>query len=204
MEAKRLKKNLEALIGTYIGQKLRENGFDPKGKRSQTLLDDLVHYDLAINVALWWLNKYKGKDLTESDITGISGSDDTQYPNHMEREAMILSSFAGIILNSLPVEEILSLYKYKPSFAYQEQNTKNTIVHPFSLSYHPFAMLTAYKTVHHSWMHSQKRRLCRSSHCSVRSPTEQDTLADTVAPALQSPESDDPEHHKALQEFLKE
>ncbi|KPP66721.1 Gamma-crystallin M2-like, partial [Scleropages formosus] len=83
-----------------------------------------VHYDLAINVALWWLNKYKGKDLTESDITGISGSDDTQYPNHMEREAMILSSFAGIILNSLPVEEILSLYKYKPSFAYQEQNTK--------------------------------------------------------------------------------
>lgn len=28
--------------GDYIGQKLRENSFDPKGKGSSTMLDDLV------------------------------------------------------------------------------------------------------------------------------------------------------------------
>lgn len=28
--------------GDYIGQKLRENSFDPKGKGTSTMLDDLV------------------------------------------------------------------------------------------------------------------------------------------------------------------
>lgn len=30
------------ISGHYIGQKLRENGFDPKGKGSSSTLDDLV------------------------------------------------------------------------------------------------------------------------------------------------------------------
>lgn len=29
--------------GDYIGQKLRENSFDPKGKGTNTMLDDLVN-----------------------------------------------------------------------------------------------------------------------------------------------------------------
>lgn len=35
-----LSKNL--FSGEYIGQRLRENGFDPKGKSTSTMLDDLV------------------------------------------------------------------------------------------------------------------------------------------------------------------
>ncbi|KAL4618109.1 hypothetical protein GN956_G20926 [Arapaima gigas] len=183
METKLLKKDLEALLGGYIGQKLRENDFDPKGQRSQTLLDDLAHYDLAITVALWWLERHKP---TETDIITIHSCDDSQYPDHMERKAMILSSFAGIILNSLPVEEVLSLYRCRPSIAYKQQNTKNAIVHPFPLSYHPFAMLTAYKAVHHSWKHTRKLKLWRSSRSSAVSPTQRDTSVKAADPTLHS------------------
>uniref|UniRef100_A0A4W6F3U4 Uncharacterized protein n=1 Tax=Lates calcarifer TaxID=8187 RepID=A0A4W6F3U4_LATCA len=94
MGARQLKRDVEALIGDYIGQKLRENSFDPKGKGTSTMLDDLAHYDLAIRVALWWLDKEEGRDVLDSDI--ILGC--AQYPNRLEREAMILSSFAGIIM----------------------------------------------------------------------------------------------------------
>uniref|UniRef100_A0A673BC58 Uncharacterized protein n=1 Tax=Sphaeramia orbicularis TaxID=375764 RepID=A0A673BC58_9TELE len=52
-----------------------------------------AHYDLAINVALWWLNKEEGGTMRSP------GS--AQYPNRLEREAMILSSFAGIIMVSV-------------------------------------------------------------------------------------------------------
>uniref|UniRef100_A0A8P4K4V5 Uncharacterized protein n=1 Tax=Dicentrarchus labrax TaxID=13489 RepID=A0A8P4K4V5_DICLA len=121
MEARQLKRDVEALIGDYIGQKLREKSFDPKGKGTSTMLDDLVkaHYDLAISVALWWLDKEAGRDIA-------------RYPNRLEREAMILSSFAGIIMVSM-----------------------GAIVYPFTLSYHPFAMLGSYKAVHHSKRHSK-------------------------------------------------
>uniref|UniRef100_A0A3Q3GDR0 Uncharacterized protein n=1 Tax=Labrus bergylta TaxID=56723 RepID=A0A3Q3GDR0_9LABR len=91
MEARQLKREVEALIGDYIGQKLREKSFDPKGKGTSTVLDDLAHYDLAISVALWWLEKEEGRDVPP------------QYPNRLEREAMILSSFAGIIMVSVHV-----------------------------------------------------------------------------------------------------
>jgi len=33
---------LISFSGEYIGQRLRENGFDPKGKSTFTMLDDLV------------------------------------------------------------------------------------------------------------------------------------------------------------------
>ncbi|XP_032371054.1 uncharacterized protein C2orf80 isoform X2 [Etheostoma spectabile] len=152
MEARQLKREVEALIGDYIGQKLRETSFDPKGKGTSTMLDELAHYDLAISVALWWLDKDGGQDVLDGDSFGAAGS--AQYPNRLERKAMILSSFAGIIMNSLPVEEILALYRCRPAASYPNQ--KCTIVYPFTLSYHPFAMLGSYKAVYHSKKHSQK------------------------------------------------
>ncbi|KAJ8012592.1 hypothetical protein DPEC_G00044470 [Dallia pectoralis] len=156
METRRLRRDIRGLLGDYIGLKLRENGFDPQGKEPTTMLDDLAHYDLAISVALWWLEQEEGCNLMDTDIIGDGNPGrKARYPSHLEREAMILSSFAGMILNSLPVEDILALYSTKPSTAYS-QHSKSAIVHPFSLSYHPFAMLSSFKVVDHSRKHSQK------------------------------------------------
>ncbi|KAM4730636.1 uncharacterized protein C2orf80, partial [Anableps anableps] len=156
MEAKQLKRDVEVLIGNYIGQKIKEKSFDPTGRGSTTMLDDLAHYDLAIGVALWWLNR-DGRDVLDTDIIGASCSlGSPQYLNRLEREAMILSSFAGIIMSSLPVEEILALYRCKPAASYASHQSKGSIVCPFTLSYHPFAMLRSYKAVQHSKKHNQK------------------------------------------------
>uniref|UniRef100_A0A8C1GSD0 Uncharacterized protein n=1 Tax=Cyprinus carpio TaxID=7962 RepID=A0A8C1GSD0_CYPCA len=127
MEAKRVKRNVKTLLGEYIGQRLRENGFDPKGKSTSTIND-------------WHLCVCSTNMLI------------SQYPNHLEREAMILSSFAGMLLNSLPIEDILFLYNCKPVASYPHNH--GSIVHPFSLSYHPFAMLSSFKAVDHSRKHS--------------------------------------------------
>ncbi|XP_018559872.1 uncharacterized protein C2orf80 isoform X2 [Lates calcarifer] len=171
MGARQLKRDVEALIGDYIGQKLRENSFDPKGKGTSTMLDDLAHYDLAIRVALWWLDKEEGRDVLDSDIIGTTCSlGCAQYPNRLEREAMILSSFAGIIMSSLPVEEILALYRCKPAASYPNQKSKGTIVYPFTLSYHPFAMLGSYKAVHHSKKHNQKLKRWLSERAKASAP----------------------------------
>ncbi|XP_010878308.2 uncharacterized protein C2orf80 [Esox lucius] len=168
METRRLRRNISALLGDYIGQKLRENGFDPQGKGSTTMLDDLAHYDLAISVALWWLEKEEGHNVMDTDIIGDGNPGrKAGYPNHLEREAMILSSFAGMILNSLPVEDILALYSTKPS-ATHTQHSKCAIVHPFSLSYHPFAMLSSFKAVDHSRKHSQKLKRWLSVQAKAR------------------------------------
>ncbi|KAG7331135.1 hypothetical protein KOW79_005104 [Hemibagrus wyckioides] len=153
METRQLKRNIEALLGHYIGQKLRENGFDPKGMGSSSTLDDLAHYDLAVSVALWWLNEKKGADVNQ--LIGAISTRPTHCLNQMEREAIILSSFAGMLLNSLPVNEILSLYTCKPSASCPHPDTKTNIVHPFSLSYHPFAMLSSFKAVDHARKHTQ-------------------------------------------------
>ncbi|XP_032134339.1 uncharacterized protein C2orf80 homolog isoform X3 [Sapajus apella] len=56
MERRLIKKEMKKLLGDYIGIRLRENEFDPKGRRQLTFLDDMAHYDLAINVALQWLD----------------------------------------------------------------------------------------------------------------------------------------------------
>ncbi|XP_067372091.1 uncharacterized protein C2orf80-like [Channa argus] len=149
--------------GDYIGQKLRENSFDPKGKGTSTVLDDLAHYDLAINVALWWLDKDDGGAVLDGHATRATHSSGcAQYPNRLEREAMILSSFAGIIMSNLPVEEILTLYRCKPAALYPSQQSKGAIVYPFTLSYHPLAMLSSYKAVHHSEQHRQKLKRWKS------------------------------------------
>ncbi|XP_053482915.1 uncharacterized protein C2orf80 [Ictalurus furcatus] len=141
------------MSGHYIGQKLRENDFDPKGKGSSSMLDDLAHFDLAISVALWWMNEKKGQDANE--LIGAISPGHSHCPNRLEREAVILSSFAGMLLNSLPVNEILSLYSCKPSASCPHPDTKANIVHPFSLSYHPFAMLSSHKAVDRSRKHTQ-------------------------------------------------
>ncbi|XP_060909654.1 uncharacterized protein C2orf80-like [Labrus mixtus] len=171
MEARQLKREVEALIGDYIGQKLREKSFDPKGKGTSTVLDDLAHYDLAISVALWWLEKEEGRNVLDRDIIGAtSRSGMAQYPNRLEREAMILSSFAGIIMSSLPVEEILALYRCKPAASYPNQHSKVALVHPFTLSYHPLAMLGSYKAVHHSKKHSLKLKRWLSERMKANAP----------------------------------
>ncbi|XP_054113836.1 uncharacterized protein C2orf80 homolog isoform X11 [Callithrix jacchus] len=56
MERRLIKKEMKKLLGDYIGIRLRENEFDPKGRRQLTFLDDMAHYDLAIKVALQWLD----------------------------------------------------------------------------------------------------------------------------------------------------
>ncbi|XP_028848299.1 uncharacterized protein C2orf80-like isoform X3 [Denticeps clupeoides] len=155
METRRLRRNIEALLGDYVGQKLRENGFDPKGKREPSTLDDLAHYDLAINVALWWLNRDGGPDDKANDIIGIGRPRLRQHPSMLEREAMILSSFAGMVLNSLPVKDILSLYNCKPSASYPDKDKKSVIIHPFTLSHHPFAMLSSFRAIDHSRKHTE-------------------------------------------------
>ncbi|KAI4875188.1 hypothetical protein NFI96_023956 [Prochilodus magdalenae] len=114
-----------------------------------------AHYDLAVGVALWWLEKEEVNSQVDSELIGVIRPGLSQYPNREEREAMILSSFTGMLLNSLPVEDILSLYSCKPSASSPHQDTKSSIVHPFSLSYHPFAMLSSYKAVDHSRKHSK-------------------------------------------------
>ncbi|XP_047457464.1 uncharacterized protein C2orf80-like [Mugil cephalus] len=156
MEAKQLKREVEALIRNYIGQKLRENSFDPKGKGTSALLDDLAHYDLAISVALWWLQRERGLDVFDIDVIRLTcSSRSSRYPDRLEREAMILSSFANMIMDCLPLEEILALYRCKPAASYPNHLSKVSIVYPFTLSYHPFAMLGSYKAMHHSKKHNQ-------------------------------------------------
>uniref|UniRef100_A0AAY4BLQ1 Uncharacterized protein n=1 Tax=Denticeps clupeoides TaxID=299321 RepID=A0AAY4BLQ1_9TELE len=85
METRRLRRNIEAL-GDYVGQKLRENGFDPKGKREPSTLDDLVSISRKTSIPEC------------RTIQGIGRPRLRQHPSMLEREAMILSSFAGMVL----------------------------------------------------------------------------------------------------------
>ncbi|KAI7808665.1 uncharacterized protein C2orf80-like [Triplophysa rosa] len=209
MEAKRVKRDVKALLGEYIGQRLRENGFDPKGKGTSTMLDDLAHYDLAISVALWWLNKENGKNAAENDVTGIGSPGHTQYPNHLEREAMILSSFAGMLLNSLPIQDILSLYNCKPSALHPQNHSKGNIVHPFSLSYHPFAMLGSFKAVDHSRKHTLmlKRQMKEQSKQNVSAGTETSSTSSSSCSSFSGSEDslkDETELYEGSQESLQD
>ncbi|XP_042619498.1 uncharacterized protein C2orf80-like [Cyprinus carpio] len=209
MEAKRVKRNVKTLLGEYIGQRLRENGFDPKGKSTSTMLDDLANYDLAISVAWWWFNKDDGKNAAENDYIGIGSI--SQYPNHLEREAMILSSFAGMLLNSLPIEDILFLYNCKPVASYPHNHAKGSIVHPFSLSYHPFAMLSSFKAVDHSRKHTQvlKRWIKKHSKQEASPVTEKLESPSTSSSSSSFSDSEDSlkdetAHYEGSQESLQD
>ncbi|KAG8000967.1 protein C2orf80-like protein, partial [Nibea albiflora] len=106
MEARQLKRNVEALIGDYIGQKLREKSFDPKG-RGTSILDDLVKMlETADHLQkIQRMSKNTPQIIVAARRSSwhcgaTSSSGTAQYPNRLEREAMILSSFAGIIMVS--------------------------------------------------------------------------------------------------------
>ncbi|OWK12666.1 hypothetical protein Celaphus_00015104, partial [Cervus elaphus hippelaphus] len=69
-----------------------------------------AHYDLAINVALQWLDHSEDLTWLEWEKVKMSFRGRPIYPNHKEREAMILSSYAGILMNSIPIEEVFKIY----------------------------------------------------------------------------------------------
>ncbi|XP_043916641.1 uncharacterized protein C2orf80 homolog isoform X3 [Protopterus annectens] len=108
-------------------------------KVSKCRNSDSAHYDLAVNVALQWSEEAEGVDSSRTERPSTPST----YPNKMEREAMILSSFAGILMNSAPLCDILALYYRKPSIVPLRHPAKGHLPVPFSLSFHPFAMLTA-------------------------------------------------------------
>ncbi|XP_061234923.1 uncharacterized protein C2orf80 homolog [Neopsephotus bourkii] len=141
MERKRLKKEVEKLLGDYVGIRLQENEFDPRGQRQPTFLDDMVHYNLSLSIALMWLRDLGAQAALTREKMNFAAHNRYAYPNRIEREAMILSSYAGILMNSIPVEEIFEIYR--PSAAHCQSSAKNHWIHPFKLSLHPFAMLTA-------------------------------------------------------------
>ncbi|XP_078184448.1 uncharacterized protein C2orf80 homolog isoform X12 [Callithrix jacchus] len=110
MERRLIKKEMKKLLGDYIGIRLRENEFDPKGRRQLTFLDDMAHYDLAIKVALQWLDPSEDLAWLEWEEVKMPFHGRPIYPNRKEREAMILSSYAGILMNSIPIEEVFNIY----------------------------------------------------------------------------------------------
>ncbi|XP_066542084.1 uncharacterized protein C2orf80-like [Hoplias malabaricus] len=184
MASRRLKRDIEALL---------ENGFDPKGKGTSSVMDDLAHYDLAVGVALWWLEKEDLINPSENELIECISPELRQYPNRQEREAMILSSFAGMLLNSLPVEDILSLYSCKPSALCLHPNSKNNIVHPFSLSYHPFAMLSSYKAVDHLKKHTQLLKRWKTGRSKGASVQQEKEKPSSITPSSSSSSYSDSE-----------
>ncbi|XP_014735810.1 PREDICTED: uncharacterized protein C2orf80 homolog isoform X2 [Sturnus vulgaris] len=100
MERKLLKKQIEKLLGDYVGIRLREKGFDPRGQRQSTFLDDMAHYNLALSVALMWLSDSDAQTTLTREKMNFAAHNRYTYPNRIEREAMILSSCAGILMHS--------------------------------------------------------------------------------------------------------
>ncbi|XP_006872811.1 PREDICTED: uncharacterized protein C2orf80 homolog [Chrysochloris asiatica] len=156
MERRRLKKEMKKILGDYIGIRLRENEFDPKGRRQLTFLDDMAHYDLAISVALQWLDHSDDLTWLEWKEVKMPFLERPVYPNRKEREALILSSYAGILMNSIPIEEVFKIYGATSSAS--SGTTKVPQVSPFRLSLHPFAMLTAPKAAEYARKQSVKLR----------------------------------------------
>ncbi|XP_037769042.1 uncharacterized protein C2orf80 homolog isoform X1 [Chelonia mydas] len=220
MERKRLKKEIEKLLGDYVGIRLRENEFDPKGRQQPTFLDDMAHYDLAINVALLWLNDSEAQSPLAKGKRNLPLHSRYIYPNRTEREAMILSFYAGILMNSIPIEDVFEIYSTGPSATRWHRSAKwclegmeltwslhcarhcadnervrkfqpiigdsNVIIkphylegvavaeghriHPFNLSLHPFAMLTAPKAAEHAWKQSVKfQKAAANQHATTNS-----------------------------------
>uniref|UniRef100_A0A8B9GPX2 Chromosome 2 open reading frame 80 n=1 Tax=Amazona collaria TaxID=241587 RepID=A0A8B9GPX2_9PSIT len=154
MERKRLKKEVEKLLGDYVGIRLQENEFDPRGQRQPTFLDDMVHYNLALSIALLWLRDLDVQTALTREKMNFAAHNQYSYPNRIEREAMILSSYAGILMNSIPVEEIFEIYG--PSATHCQSSAKKHWIQSFKLSLHPFAMLTAPEAAQYACKQSTK------------------------------------------------
>ncbi|XP_052048433.1 uncharacterized protein C2orf80 homolog isoform X2 [Apodemus sylvaticus] len=142
MERRLVKQEVKRLLGEYIGIRLRENEFDPKGRGQLTFLDDMAHYDLAISVASQWLD-HRSENLTWLQWEKVRAPLHVRpvYPNRKEREAMILSSYAGVLMNSIPIEEVLKIYGANSSASSDSTKVSQALLPRRSL--HPFALLTA-------------------------------------------------------------
>ncbi|KAG3275104.1 gamma-crystallin A, transcript variant X2 [Ictidomys tridecemlineatus] len=172
MERRLVKKEMKKLLGDYIGIRLRENEFDPKGRRQPTFLDDMAHYDLAISVALQWLDHSEDLTWLKWEEVKMPLHDRPRYPNHREREAMILSSYAGILMNSIPIEEVFKIYGADSSA--NSGTTKVPRAPLFRLSLHPFAMLTAPKAAEYARKQNIKlRRGAMNKNATTSSSTEE-------------------------------
>ncbi|XP_073927688.1 uncharacterized protein C2orf80 homolog [Castor canadensis] len=171
MERRLIKKEVKKLLGDYIGIRLRENEFDPKGRRQLTFLDDMAHYDLAISIALQWLDHSEDLNWLEREEVKMPFHGRPIYPNRREREAMILSSYAGLLMNSVPIEEVFKIYGADSS---ANSGTTKVPRNPlFRCSLHPFAMLTAPKAAEYARKQSVKlRRGTRNKTVSTRSTEE--------------------------------
>ncbi|XP_061463490.1 uncharacterized protein C2orf80 homolog [Rhineura floridana] len=157
MERKHLKKEIEKLLGDYVGVKLRENEFDPQGKRQTNFLEGLAHYDLAINVALPWLSDSEAQMPWEKEKMKLPLHRRYIYPSRIEREAMILSSYAGMLM-VYPFEHknIRRACWIRPVAHLVQHPVLGHWIHPCNLSLHPFAMLTAPKAAEYAWKQSVK------------------------------------------------
>ncbi|XP_034353898.1 uncharacterized protein C2orf80 homolog [Arvicanthis niloticus] len=141
MERRLVKQEVKRLLGEYIGIRLRENEFDPKGRGQLTFLDDMAHYDLAITVANQWLDRSENSAWLQWEKVRAPLHVRPVYPNRKEREALILSSYAGVLMNSIPIEEVLKIYGANSSAS--PDSTKVSQAPLPRRSLHPFAMLTA-------------------------------------------------------------
>ncbi|TKC50761.1 hypothetical protein EI555_017890 [Monodon monoceros] len=124
----------------------------------------MAHYDLAINVALQWLDHSEDLTWLEWEKVKMPFRGRPIYPNHREREAMILSSYAGILMNSIPIEEVFKIYGADSST--NSGATKVPRAPPFHLSLHPFAMLTAPKAAEYA--RKQNMMTTCVSRCQVK------------------------------------
>ncbi|XP_048341579.1 uncharacterized protein C2orf80 homolog isoform X2 [Sphaerodactylus townsendi] len=156
MERKHLKKEIGKLLVEYVGIRLRENAFDPQGKKQTNFLDDLAHHDLAANAALSWLSDLEAQTSLGNEKTKLSQWQKILSLNRTEREALILSSYAEMVMNSIPVEEVFRIYGAGPMASRWQSSTKGHLIHPRNLSRHPFAMLTAPKAAEHAWKQSSQ------------------------------------------------
>ncbi|XP_009331389.1 PREDICTED: uncharacterized protein C2orf80 homolog [Pygoscelis adeliae] len=127
MERKHLKKEIQKLLGDYVGIRLQENEFDPRGQRQPTFLDDMVHYNLAFSVALLWLSDLDAQTALTKEKMNFAACNQCVYPNLIEREAMILSSYAGILMNSIPIEEIFEIYSVRCTAAHWQSSANDPL-----------------------------------------------------------------------------
>uniref|UniRef100_F7AUI5 Chromosome 12 C2orf80 homolog n=1 Tax=Macaca mulatta TaxID=9544 RepID=F7AUI5_MACMU len=133
------------LRGDYIGIRLRENEFDPKGRRQLTSLDDMAHYDLAISVALQWLHP-------SEDLTWLEWEELFRHAGAI----LALCCNKRKAMNSIPIEEVFRIYGADSSAS--SGTIKVPQVSCLRLSLHPFAMLTAPKAAEYARKQSVKSR----------------------------------------------
>ncbi|XP_074154990.1 uncharacterized protein C2orf80 homolog isoform X2 [Sminthopsis crassicaudata] len=118
----------------------------------------MAHYDLTISVALQWLGYKEDQIHLDWEKVKIPFRCRHVFPNRLEREAIILSFYAGILMNSLPIEEIFEIYDNRPSAKNWPGAKKVPRAQNIHLSTHPFAMLTASKAVEHAQTQNIKLR----------------------------------------------